>query len=394
MRYLGDFPIGAKVYIYFDTFDGGTGASITMSGFLTSDIEVYKNGSAVQRASDTGFALIGAGTNFDTTPTVTTGVHGFSIDTASNATAGFFTAGSDYMVLVDSVSIDGQTVRFIAATFSIENRRVAGELCRSTISALTNQTSFTLTAGTASGDADAYVGCTAIISDVVSGIQKCVGYISGYTAGGIVTLAFDPGIFTIAIGDNITILANSRFADVRAVSGTVQTAADVPALITTVDTVVDAIKVDTAATLIDTAEIGAAGAGLTVLSTAAALTSVASDVTTIANDVANIDGSKIFPVDSADLANIPFVFVSSEDHATPVTDATGITVTRSLNGAGFAAADVATTVTEMTAGNGAYHIDANSADMAGPIIVFRVAATGGSPAVPDAAFVTVITDAL
>jgi len=61
------------------------------------------------------------------------------------------------------------------------------------------------------------------------------------------------------------------------VAGTVQTAGDIPALVTTVDTVVDgiqtdlsngtdglgAIKSDTAAILLDTVEIGTAGAGLT-----------------------------------------------------------------------------------------------------------------------------------
>ena len=47
-------------------------------------------------------------------------------------------------------------------------------------------------------------------------------------------------------------------ADTLRVGGTLQTAGDIPALVTTVDTVVDAI-------LVDTAEIGAAGAGLTAI---------------------------------------------------------------------------------------------------------------------------------
>ena len=57
---------------------------------------------------------------------------------------------------------------------------------------------------------------------------------------------------------DLSITATTGRVDVAAVAGTSQTAGDLAALITTVDTVVDSI-------LVDTAEIGAAGAGLTAV---------------------------------------------------------------------------------------------------------------------------------
>ncbi len=96
----------------------------------------------------------------------------------------------------------------------------------------------------------------------------------------------------------------------------------------------------------------------------------------------------LLPTQNATFIDIPFLFVDSVDDVTPVTGATGITITRSLDGAAFGAVS-GTTVTEI--GNGMYHIDASAADMNAGKIVFRIAATGGTPNAPHDAFVTVIT---
>lgn len=121
-NYLGDFATGSTVYVYFDTFSGA-GASVTMTGFAVTDIEIYKNGSTTQRSSDNGVTLLDTdGTDFDGI----TGVHGFSIDLSDNTDSGFYAAGNDYTVVVSSVTIDGQTVSFIAARFSIQNRYMRG----------------------------------------------------------------------------------------------------------------------------------------------------------------------------------------------------------------------------------------------------------------------------
>lgn len=122
MIYLGDFPTGAVVYVPFHTFDAN-GASVTLTGLAVTDIEIYKNGSTTQRASDAGYTLLDTdGTDFDGL----TGLHGFSIDLSDNTDAGFYAAGNEYMVAVSAVTVDSQTVSFWAATFSIE--RAGGAL--------------------------------------------------------------------------------------------------------------------------------------------------------------------------------------------------------------------------------------------------------------------------
>jgi hypothetical protein len=111
MVYAGDV-----LPIFFDTFDGGTGASITMTGLAVTDIEIYKDGSTTQRASDAGYTLLDTdGIDFDSI----TGIHGFSVDTGDNTDAGFYAVGSWYHVVVSAITIDAQTVSFVAAAFRI-----------------------------------------------------------------------------------------------------------------------------------------------------------------------------------------------------------------------------------------------------------------------------------
>jgi hypothetical protein len=116
MIYLGDFPVNSTVYIPFNTFSS-VGASVTIAGLAVTDIEVYKDGSATQRASDNGYTLLdGDGIDFDGI----TGIHGFSINLSDNSDAGFYAAGHEYFVVVASITVDGQTVNFVAASFSID----------------------------------------------------------------------------------------------------------------------------------------------------------------------------------------------------------------------------------------------------------------------------------
>lgn len=109
-------PAGDVLPIFFATFDGGTGASITLTGLAVTDIEIYKDGGVTQRASDAGYTLLDTdGIDFD----AITGIHGFSIDTGDNTDAGFYTVGAWFHVVVSSVTVDAQTVNFIAAAFRI-----------------------------------------------------------------------------------------------------------------------------------------------------------------------------------------------------------------------------------------------------------------------------------
>lgn len=111
------YPIESDVVpIEFDTFAGATGASITMSGLAVTDIEIYKDGGTTQRASDNGYALLDTdGIDFDGI----TGIHGFSIDLSDNSDAGFYSVGPWYTVVVSAITVDSQTVSFIAAKFRI-----------------------------------------------------------------------------------------------------------------------------------------------------------------------------------------------------------------------------------------------------------------------------------
>lgn len=80
-------------------------------------------------------------------------------------------------------------------------------LQNTTIATLASQTSFTLTAG--SSDNDAYNGAIAIVTDSVTSEQKAVGNVSDYVGSTkTVTLDADPGIFTMAVGDTIDIIAS------------------------------------------------------------------------------------------------------------------------------------------------------------------------------------------
>jgi len=196
-----------------------------------------------------------------------------------------------------------------------------------TIATLASQTSFTLTAGSA--DDDAYNGCTIVVEDVATATQKARGVVDDYAGSTkTITLLEDPGVFTMAATDKVYILAESSLkpttqadyhVDVTSggnvgidwgnvsnpttavdLSGTDIQLADTVTTLTghtaqtgdtfalangaagfvAIDTVVDAILVDTGTTLdaaiavidanvdsilVDTAEIGAAGAGLTGL---------------------------------------------------------------------------------------------------------------------------------
>ena len=109
-------PSGDVLPIFFSSYDGGTGASITMTGLAITDVEIYRDGSITQRASDAGYTLLDTdGIDFDTI----TGIHGFSIDTGDNTDAGFYTVGAWFTVVVSAITIDAQTVNFIAAQFRL-----------------------------------------------------------------------------------------------------------------------------------------------------------------------------------------------------------------------------------------------------------------------------------
>lgn len=207
---FGTVRPGTTLRIPFDSF-GADGQSITLTGLAAADIEIYKDGSTTQRASDAGYTLDDTdGIDIDSL----TGIHGFSIDLADNTTAGFYAAGSQYRVVVSSVTIDAQTVSFTAAVFTIGYPQA---ILNTTIATLASQTSFTLTVGPA--EDDALNGMEVLIHDVASAVQIGRAVIADYT-GSTKTVTLAAGTtFTVAATDNIAIMGPSPVMPVTAGRG-------------------------------------------------------------------------------------------------------------------------------------------------------------------------------
>jgi len=192
---------GSTLYLYFDTFAAATGAPITMTNFAVGDIKIYKNGGTTERASTSGFTLLDTdGVDFD----AITGIQGFSIDLSDNSDAGFYVAGARYQVVVSTVTIDSQTVSFLAGSFQIGYPEA---IINTTIATLASQTSFTLTAGPA--EDDALNGCELVIHDIASAVQVGRGIVQDYMGSTkTVTLVAAP-TFTIAAGDNAAVFLSA-----------------------------------------------------------------------------------------------------------------------------------------------------------------------------------------
>lgn len=115
------FPVfyvveGDVLPIPFSSYDGATGASEAISGLAVTDIEIYKDTSTTQRASDNGYALTDTD-GIDVDGAV--GQNGFSVDLSDNSDASFYEVGPWYTVKIISITADTQTVNFIAAMFRI-----------------------------------------------------------------------------------------------------------------------------------------------------------------------------------------------------------------------------------------------------------------------------------
>jgi hypothetical protein len=185
---------GSTIRIPFGSFAATTGAPSAVTNYADADIQVYKDGGATQRASAAGMT---ATTTFDTL----TGINMVTIDLADNTTAGFWAAGSEYIVVISDITVDAQTLRFPIARFTIG---VPGELFATTVATLASQTSFTLTAGPA--EDDALNGCILYFHDVASAVQCGFAVVSDYT-GSTKTVTLVAGTtFTVAATDNVAVM--------------------------------------------------------------------------------------------------------------------------------------------------------------------------------------------
>ncbi len=203
---LGMVRPGSTIVIPFHTFtsDDPT-ASVAIADFVLADIGIYKDLSTDERASTTGVVLLDTnGIDLDGA----VGIGGFSIDLSSDATAGFYSAGSHYHVTVGPVTIDLATVNFVAATFSIG---FSDAMINTTVASATSDTQFILTDGPA--EADVLIGCPILIQALAgaAGVGIQIGYCSDY----IVTtkevfLEADPGGGTVTAADHIAIYLPSN----------------------------------------------------------------------------------------------------------------------------------------------------------------------------------------
>lgn len=212
---LGTVRPGATIRIPFSSFDKDDGSSITMTNFAVGDILIYKDGSTTERASTNGYT---ATTDFDGK----TGKHLAIIDLADNTTAGFFAAGSEYLVAIDAVTVDAVTVGAWVARFRIGYNAA---ILDTTIATLSSQTSFTLSAGPA--EDDALNGCIARIHDVASAVQAGFAVISDYTGSSKTVTLLAGTTYTAAATDNISIFhpVNVEYFHALAATGDIPTAA-------------------------------------------------------------------------------------------------------------------------------------------------------------------------
>ncbi len=275
MSYPVFYPVvDDTLIIPWGTYDGGTGASITMTGLATSDIEIYKDGGMTQRSSDAGYTLLDTdGIDLDSI----TGIQGISIDLSNNSDAGFYAAGSQYFVVVSSVTVDGQTVNFVAGWFEIRSttRGLGGTALPDAAAGAagglptdsTGKTSFNdLSAAQVNTEADTAISDAALataaslstVDTVVDGIQLDLD--NGIDGLGAIAALIN-GLNDIAATDvwaaaTRTLTANTNFNDLDAAgvrSAVGLAAADLDtqiatlataAALATVDTVVDGIQTD------------------------------------------------------------------------------------------------------------------------------------------------------
>lgn len=111
---------GDTLYIPLQFFND-SGASISVGSTLAvTDIEVFKNGGVVQRATDSGYTVLGDTGNFDSR----IGFKGISLSLFNTSDdTGFYDAGSSYWVGIDSVTVDSRIVRFWPAVFEVGEPR-------------------------------------------------------------------------------------------------------------------------------------------------------------------------------------------------------------------------------------------------------------------------------
>lgn len=113
MDYLGIRSAGSTVCVYVTTHAQTGAAAAPLSAFEVGDFILYKNGSATQRSSTSGWAITSP---FDSI----VGLHLLTIDLSDNTDAGFYSSNASYtVVLSPDETVDGLAVVKAVAAFDI-----------------------------------------------------------------------------------------------------------------------------------------------------------------------------------------------------------------------------------------------------------------------------------
>jgi len=274
--YYGDFPTGhTGVIIPFNTFDSNDpSASVTITNLASTDVHIHKNGGTTQRTSAAGVTI---SIDFDTI----TGNHICKIDLSDDTDPSFYAAGSEISVRLEGTTIDAATVNAWIGAFSIERAGGTVALLKLIQAAtITNAAGADIAADIIAIKAEtaAIVNDTDVIDDGTSGLVKIASDVAAVLAdtgttipGTITTLQTDVtavrvdtsstlnGIVTSIAGNTTAILADTNELQtdwtnagrLDAILDTIaaDTTTDIPATITTLQTDVTAIRVDTSSTL-------------------------------------------------------------------------------------------------------------------------------------------------
>lgn len=113
MYNAGDFNTTETVHIPVNSFssDDPT-ASVTITNLAAGDVEIHKDGSTTQRASDSGVTVT---IDFDSV----TGNHMINIDLSDDTDSGYYANGSRYLVRIEGTTVDGGTINAWVGGFSI-----------------------------------------------------------------------------------------------------------------------------------------------------------------------------------------------------------------------------------------------------------------------------------
>lgn len=242
--YLGDFRIGKTIRKMWNS-NAIAGESITRA--TNGTISVYKDGGVTQ--STTGVTDT---EDFDGL----TGVHLVAIDTSADGT--FYSAGSEFEVVLSAATIDGKTINATLFSFSLENR--------SALMPTTDGRKLDVSAGGEAGIDWANIGSPSTTQGL---------------SGTTVKTATDVETDTADIQSRLpaTLVSGRMDASVGAMANNVMTAAAAAAdlatelqsglatasALSTVEGKIDTLDVVADAILLDTAEIGAAGSGLSAI---------------------------------------------------------------------------------------------------------------------------------